>query len=135
MYSAPSELFSYSLMVENTDSTRQEKTSRNLRTEVEGRPHQPAASLEAEAVGPGPKPGHAPPSSPAPICLINGDSLCFGKVPRRLKDREQAAPPAQLGKWELRPRRPLRRQVALHTHLSHLCPLQAEAALLSPYQD
>ena len=33
MYSAPSELFSYSLMVENTDSTRQEKTSRNLGTE------------------------------------------------------------------------------------------------------
>lgn len=33
MYSAPSELFSYSLMVENTDSTRQEKTSRNLRIE------------------------------------------------------------------------------------------------------
>lgn len=32
MYRASSELFSYSLMVEKTDSTRQEKTSRNLQT-------------------------------------------------------------------------------------------------------
>lgn len=30
MYRASSELFSYSLMVENTDRTRQEKTSRKL---------------------------------------------------------------------------------------------------------
>lgn len=61
MYSAPSELFSYSLMVENTDSTRQEKTSRNLGTEqrVVSQPGCPVAQR-----GTGQNRGHPPPRAP-----------------------------------------------------------------------
>lgn len=76
-----------------------------------------------------------PPALPGPHLSDQWGQPLLWESPQKAQGQRTGCVSCSAGKVGIETTPAFRRQVALHTHLSQLCPLQAEAALLSPYQD